>query len=146
MLVANKRQEEGGPMTVDTTVADGWVESFRRASDEDPELQAHGKYYSCAFVLDMQEHSYLVKMNSGKVEEILVDPGPLDERYQFTIRASAETWRNFGKETPPPMYHGIWAASFQRDMSLEGDLLVLMQNLRCVTRQIELLRHTGVPV
>lgn len=133
-------------MTVDTAVADGWVESFRRASDEDPELQAHGKYYSCAFVLDMEEQSYLVKMNAGKVEEILVDPGPLDERYQFTIRASAETWRNFGKETPPPMYHGIWAASFQGDMSLEGDLLVLMQNLRCVTRQIELLRTTGVPV
>jgi hypothetical protein len=44
------------------------------------------------------------------------------------------------------MYHGIWAASFQGDMSLEGDQLVLMQNLRCVTRQIELLRKTGVPV
>ena len=44
------------------------------------------------------------------------------------------------------MYHGIWAASFQRDMSLEGDLLVLMQNLRTLTRQIELLRKTGVPV
>jgi hypothetical protein len=47
---------------------------------------------------------------------------------------------------PPPMYQGIWSASFQRDMSLEGDLLVLMQNLRTVTRQIELLRKTGVPV
>ena len=44
------------------------------------------------------------------------------------------------------MYHGIWSASFQRDMKLEGDLLVLMQNLRVVTRQIELLRKTGVPV
>ena len=44
------------------------------------------------------------------------------------------------------MYHGIWSASFRRDMSLEGDLLVLMQHLRCITRQIELLRKTGVPV
>ncbi len=62
------------------------------------------------------------------------------------IRASAETWRNFAQETPPPMYHGIFAASFQGDMSLEGDLLVLMQNLRCVVRHLELLRETGVPV
>jgi hypothetical protein len=31
-------------------------------------------------------------------------------------------------------------------MKLEGDLLVLMQNLRTLTRQIELLRQTGVPV
>lgn len=131
-------------MTVET--AQGWVEEFRRASDEDEELRAHGKFYSCSFLLDMEEHSYQVRMHAGKVEEILVDPGPLDERYQFAIRASAETWRNFGKEMPPPMYHGIWSASFQRDMKLEGDLLVLMQNLRCVTRQIELLRKTGVPV
>ena len=126
--------------------AQNWVDEFRRASDEDEELQAHGKYYSCNFLLDMEEHQFLVRMHAGKVEEILVDPGPLDARYQFIIRASAETWRNFSKETPPPMYHGIFAASFQRDMSLEGDQLVLMQNLRCVTRQIELLRKTGVPV
>jgi len=131
-------------MAVDT--AQNWVDEFRRASDEDEELQAHGKYYSCNFLLDMEEHQFLVRMHAGKVEEILVDPGPLDARYQFIIRASAETWRNFGKETPPPMYHGIFAASFQGDMSLEGDQLVLMQNLRCVVRQIELLRVTGVPV
>ena len=131
-------------MAVDT--AQNWVDEFRRASDEDEELQAHGKYYSCNFLLDMEEHQFLVRMHAGKVEEILVDPGPLDARYQFIIRASAETWRNFSKEIPPPMYHGIWAASFQGDMRLEGDQLVLMQNLRTVTRQIELLRKTGVPV
>ncbi|HVF00431.1 MAG TPA: hypothetical protein VNA27_03715 [Rubrobacteraceae bacterium] len=133
-------------MTTETLTADRWVDEFTRVSNEDPEIQAHGKYYTCSFLLDMEEHQFLIRMNAGKIEEILVDPGPLDLRYQFIIRASAETWRNFGKETPPPMYHGIWSASFQRDMKLEGDLLVLMQNLRTLTRQIELLRQTGVPV
>lgn len=133
-------------MTTETLTADRWVDEFARVSNEDPEIQAHGKYYTCSFLLDMEEHQFLIRMNAGKIEEILVDPGPLDLRYQFIIRASAETWRNFGKETPPPMYHGIWSASFQRDMKLEGDLLVLMQNLRTLTRQIELLRQTGVPV
>ena len=133
-------------MTVVTDSVQKWVDEFTRASNEDPELQAHGRFYTCTFLLDMEEHTFEVAMHSGKVEEILVDPGPLDKRYQFLIRASAETWRNFGKETPPAMFHGIWAASFQRDMSLEGDLLVLMQNLRTVTRHLELLRVTGVPV
>ena len=131
-------------MVVDT--AQTWVEEFRRTSDEDEELQAHGKYYSCNYLLDMEEHQFLVSMHAGKVEEILIDPGPLDARFQFIIRASAETWRNFAKEIPPPMYHGIWAASFRGDMSIEGDQLVMMQNLRSLTRQIELLRKTGVPV
>ena len=131
-------------MVVDT--AQKWVEEFRRTSDEDEELQAHGKYYSCNYLLDMEEHQFLVSMRAGKVEEILIDPGPLDARFQFIIRASAETWRNFAKEIPPPMYHGIWAASFRGDMSIEGDQLVMMQNLRSLTRQIELLRKTGVPI
>ena len=133
-------------MTAEAAVAGGWIEDFRRASDEDAEIQAHGRYYSCAFLLDMEEHQFLVSMHAGKVEEILIDPGPLDARFQFIIRASAETWRNFAKEIPPPMYHGIWAASFRGDMSIEGDQLVMMQNLRSLTRQIELLRKTGVPV
>jgi hypothetical protein len=131
-------------MAVDT--AQDWVEEFRRTSDEDEELQAHGKYYSCNYLLDMEEHQFLISMHAGKVEEILIDPGPLDARFQFIIRASAETWRNFAKEIPPPMYHGIWAASFRGDMSIEGDQLVMMQNLRTLTRQLELLRKTGVPV
>lgn len=131
-------------MVVDT--AQKWVEEFRRTSDEDEELQAHGKYYSCNYLLDMEEHQFLISMHAGKVEEILIDPGPLDARFQFIIRASAETWRNFAKEIPPPMYHGIWAASFRGDMSIEGDQLVMMQNLRTLTRQLELLRKTGVPV
>jgi hypothetical protein len=29
---------------------------------------------------------------------------------------------------------------------MEGDLLVLMQNLRCFMRHVEILRQTGVPV
>ncbi|AQT82592.1 hypothetical protein B1R94_05800 [Mycolicibacterium litorale] len=123
-----------------------WAESFAQASNGDPEIQAHGKYFTCSYLLDMADHRFVVRMVSGTVVDVAVDPGPLDVPYQFTIRAGAETWRNFGVPVPAPMYHGIWAASFQRDMTLEGDVLVLMQNLRCVTRQIELLRLVGTPV
>jgi hypothetical protein len=70
---------KGGPMAVGT--AEAWVDEFRRVSDEDPEIQAHGKYYSCSFLLDMEEHQFQVVMHAGKVEKLLVDPGPLDERY-----------------------------------------------------------------
>jgi hypothetical protein len=128
------------------TTTDGWVDAFKRATNEDPEIQAHGKYYTCSYLLDMEERSYVVQMESGKVANIYTDAGPLDYRYQFSIHASADTWRKMSVPTPEPMYHGIWAASFQRDMRLEGDLLVMMQNLRCLTRQIELLRQTGAPV
>lgn len=129
-----------------TQTAQQWADAFEQASDQDPEIQAHGKYFTCSYLLDMGTHTFVVEMTTGKVHAITVDPGPLDRPYQFAIRASAKTWQGFGVPVPAPMYHGIWAASFQRDMKLEGDVLVLMQNLRCVTRQIELLRTVGVPV
>jgi hypothetical protein len=133
-------------VTANPQSATDWANAFTEANNADPEIQAHGKYFTCAYLLDMTEHTFVVRMVSGKVVEIAVDPGPLDVAYQFIVRASAETWREFGVETPAPMYHGIWAATFQRDMQLEGDVLVLMQNLRTFTRQIELLRTVGVPV
>jgi hypothetical protein len=132
--------------TAATVPVEDWVRSFTEASDNDAEIQAHGKYFTCGYLLDMADHHFVVRMTSGKVAECAVDPGPLDVGYQFAIRASAETWRGFGTEMPAPMFHGIWAATFRRDMKLEGDVLVLMQNLRCITRQIELLRTVGVPV
>ena len=126
--------------------AEAWAAAFTDASNTYPEIQAHGKYFTCSYLLDATERTYVIQVESGKVTHVTVDPGPLDVAYQFAIRASAETWRGFGEETPAAMFHGIWAASFQRDMKLEGDVLVLMQNLRCITRQVELLRVVGSPV
>ena len=126
--------------------AEAWAAAFTDASNTDREIQAHGKYFTCSYLLDATECTYVIQVESGKVTHVPVNPGPLDVAYQFAIRASAETWRGFGEETPAAMFHGIWAASFQRDMKLEGDLLVLMQNLRCITRQVELLRVVGSPV
>jgi hypothetical protein len=126
--------------------AEAWADAFAEASNTDPEIQAHGKYFTCSYLLDATERSYVVEVQSGRVTNVAVDPGPLDVAYDFAIRASAETWRGFGEPVPAPMYHGIWAATFRRDMRLEGKVLVLMQNLRCITRQIELLRVVGAPV
>lgn len=122
-----------------------WAKEFKATTDTDPELSAHGKYFSCSYLLDMTDKRVIVDMHRGKVENVNTDVQPLDH-YQFALRAPAETWRGMGAEMPEPMYHGIWAASFRKGMTMEGDLLVMMQNLRCLTRQIELLRVTGVPV
>ena len=126
--------------------AQAWADAFAEASNTDPEIQAHGKYFTCSYLLDATERSYVVEVQSGRVTNVTVDPGPLDVAYDFAIRAGAETWRGFGEPVPAPMYHGIWAATFRRDMRLEGKVLVLIQNLRCITRQIELLRVVGAPV
>lgn len=122
-----------------------WASKFRNLTDNDETIQCMGKYYTCRFMYDMQDRKVIVEMHDGKVKEINTDPQPLDP-YDFALRASAQTWREFAKPVPKPMFHGIWAASFCEDLKLEGNLLVLMQNLRNFTAQFELLRKCGVPV
>jgi hypothetical protein len=127
------------------TDVQSWSDSFRQLTDSNPTIQAMGKYFTCTYLLDMESAKFIIEMHDGKVKNININPAPLDA-FQFAIRASAATWRKFGMKIPPPMCHGIWAATFREGMKLEGELLVLMQNLRNITVQIELLRETGVPV
>lgn len=122
-----------------------WSKKYKDATEGDETIGAMAKYFTCSYLLDMEETKVLVRMIDGKVHELIVDPGIL-EAYDFAIRASARTWRKFASPVPPPMCHGIWAATFREDMKLEGDLTVMMQNLRNLTVQLELLRRTGVPV
>ena len=123
----------------------GWASKFKSLTDNDPTVQAMGKYYTCTFMYDMTDRKVIIEMHDGKVKNINTNPQPLDA-YDFALRASAQTWREFGQPVPRPMFHGIWSASFREDLKLEGNLLVLMQNLRNFTVQFELLRKSGVPV
>ena len=122
-----------------------WASKFKNLTDNDETIQCMGRYYTCSFMYDMTDCKVIVEMHDGKVKNINTDPAPLDP-YDFALRASAQTWREFAKPMPKPMFHGIWAASFCEDLKLEGNLLVLMQNLRNFTVQFELLRKCGVPV
>lgn len=131
--------------TAEARAAGEWADRFRQLSDADPVIQAHGKYFSCSYLLDFQQLQMLVRMHGGRAEQVLVDPPPL-EAYDFAIRGDVELWRKFCQPTPPAMYHGLWSATFRSGMRIEGNILTLMQNLMCMTRQMELLRTTGSPV
>lgn len=122
-----------------------WAAKFKDISDSDKTIGAMAKYYTCTYMWDMGDSKVIVEMLDGKVREVNTDPQPLDA-YDFALRASAQTWREFGSPVPKPMFHGIWSASFRKDLKLEGNILIMMQNLRNFTVQFELLRKCGVPV
>ncbi|MFT5810757.1 MAG: hypothetical protein ACJA0I_000705 [Gammaproteobacteria bacterium] len=122
-----------------------WADKYESITNSDQTIAAMAKYYSCSFMFDMESCKVIIEMHDGQVKHINTNPGPLDA-YDFALRASAQTWREFSQPVPKPMFHGIWSASFRRDLKIEGNHLVLMQNLRNFTVQFELLRKSGVPV
>ena len=116
-----------------------WATKYESLTNNDATIGAMAKYYTCSFMFDMAECKVIIEMHDGKVKHINTDPGPLDA-YDFALRASAETWREFSQAMPKPMFHGIWSASFRKDLKIEGNHLVLIKNLRNFTVQFELLR------
>ncbi len=122
-----------------------WADKYASLTNSDETIGAMAKYYTCSFMYDMTDCKVIIEMHDGKVKNMNINPGPLDP-YDFALRASAQTWREFSRPMPKPMYHGIWSASFREDLKIEGNHLVLMKNLRNFTVQFELLRKSGVPV
>ena len=128
-----------------STGIENWAKKYEDLTNGDETIKAMAKYYTCSFMFDMEKAKVIIEMHDGKVKNINTSPSPLDP-YDFALRASAQTWREFGQSMPKPMYHGIWSASFLKDLKIEGNHLILMKNLRNFTVQFELLRKTGVPV
>jgi len=128
-----------------STQVENWAKKYEELTNNDETIKAMAKYYTCSFMFDMESAKVIIEMHDGKVKNINTNPSQLDP-YDFALRASEKTWREFGQPMPKPMYHGIWSASFLRDLKIEGNHLILMQNLRNFTVQFELLRKTGVPV
>ena len=124
---------------------DSWAKKYEDLTNSDKTIGAMAKFYSCSFMFDIEKAKVIIEMHDGKVKNINPNPGPLDA-YDFALRASANTWKEFSLPMPKPMYHGIWSASFRKDLKIEGNHLILMKNLRNFTVQFELLRKTGVPV
>ena len=128
-----------------STEVENWAKKYEDLTNGDETIKAMAKYYTCSFMFDMEKAKVIIEMHDGKVKNINTNPSPLDP-YDFALRASANTWKEFGHPMPKPMYHGIWSASFLKDLKIEGNHLILMKNLRNFTVQFELLRKTGVPV
>ena len=128
-----------------STELESWAKKYEELTNNDETIKAMSKYYTCSFMFDMEKAKVIIEMHDGKIKNININPQALDP-YDFALRASAKTWKEFGQPVPKPMFHGIWSASFQRDLKIEGNHLVLMQNLRNFTVQFELLRKSGVPV
>ena len=128
-----------------STEVENWAKKYEDLTNGDETIKAMAKYYTCTFMFDMEKAKVIIEMYDGKVKSINTSPSPLDP-YDFALRASANTWKEFGQPIPKPMYHGIWSASFLKDLKIEGNHLILMKNLRNFTVQFELLRKTGVPV
>ena len=98
-------------------------------TNADLALVRRGRWVNLTFTLGVGETDYLITINQGKITKIT------ERKLQtiagrFSIRADAPSWCKHWQKTPQRDYHDIFAMLAKGFVTIDGDLVPLMQNLQ----------------
>jgi len=120
-----------------------WLTQYRERVNGDAELNVIGEWFSTTFTLTFGDHRYALKVEKGKIADIIAAPR-LDVRAGFGFAAPIAVWEKFLSPNPPPLFHDFFAMLMRvPEFTLEGDALLAMQNARALHRMMNIMRETG---
>ena len=95
----------------------------------DPALVHRGRWINLTFTLGVGDVDYLITIQRGKIINI-TQRALQTVTGRFSIRAEAHSWRKHWEKIPQRDYHDIFAMLAKGIISIDGDLLPLIQNLQ----------------
>jgi hypothetical protein len=118
------------------------VEALMARVNADEALVHRGRFLTTTFLLEIGQSAWLISIFEGRI--VSVTPGPfVMPSSSFALRASEEEWKKFWSLRPPPGSNDLMALIKRRALKAEGDLQVLMANLRYFKEALAKLRQTG---
>ncbi len=119
-----------------------WVKKWQDAVNKNGPMSWIGKHFTADLLFGFGDKEYVVSFQKGKLAELSDTLGP-ETRYQLAIRGPAESWAKFCQKVPPPMYNDLWAMAhpLHGRVKLEGDQMVLWQNMRALMWALDRMRE-----
>jgi len=119
-----------------------WMENWQKLVNNNGPMSWIGKHMTTNLLFGFGETEYVVEFHKGKIAAIESDFNP-ETCYQLAIKGPAESWAKFCQEVPPPMYNDIWAMAhpLHGRLTLEGDQMVLWQNMRALCWALDRMRE-----
>ena len=120
-----------------------WMTEFQEKVNADAELSVIGDWFDTAFAVTVDDKSFVLHVDHGRISRIVEDPG-LDVRCAFGMRAPGPVWGKFLARDPEPLFHDFFAMLMRvPEFRLEGDTMVAMQNARALHRMMNIMREMG---
>jgi hypothetical protein len=120
-----------------------WLEQVTKRVNDDVEMALIGRHFNVSISFTFGDERHDLVIDEGKVVD-LRHGEKIDHRVDFGFRASNETWDKFFQNPPPPLYNSIFAMIMRiSDFHVDGDSLVFAQNVRAVSRLLDIMQTEG---
>lgn len=119
-----------------------WVDAWIEAINSDGEVNRLGKWFDARVLFDFGGDRYILRFVSGKVTDVIASP-IWDKAWDFGVKASKECWEKSRMDPPPPFYQDIFGMMWNHGMTLEGDVVKAMQNIRALKLVLALMKRVA---
>jgi hypothetical protein len=115
------------------------IEQLEGRVNDDAGLVRRGRYLTTTLLLEVGSTGWLISIFEGRIVSVTKGPFVMPSSV-FALRAPEEEWRKFWSPRPPPGSNDLMALIKRRVLKAEGNLQVLMANLRYFKEALAKLR------
>lgn len=108
-----------------------WVSRWVEEINDDPQIQRIGRFFEGRMCIEFDDDKFVLHIVGGKVINTLTNP-IWDKPFDFKIAATTETWQRSAEEVPRPFYQDIFGMMWNHGMTVEGNVVLAMQNIRAL--------------
>ena len=116
------------------------INELKELVNRNAALTRRGKWVNLSFIFGIGNDDYLINVAKGKIEEVRKRTLPT-ECGEFSIRATKNAWQEHWQHMPKRDYHDIWSMLPKKLITLDGNLIPLIQNLQFFKDLIASLRE-----
>ncbi len=105
------------------------IEQWINIVNSNQKLVDNGKWLNISFTFGYGNNDYLFEINNGRI--LSISRRDLQTKSGiFKIHANPKSWEKHWLTIPPRDYHDIFAMLAKKIVTIDGNLIPLMQNLQ----------------
>ena len=105
------------------------IYEWKNIVNSNKKLVDNGKWLNLTFTFGYGNNDYLFEINNGRI--LSINRRDLQTKSGiFKIHADTKSWEKHWLTIPPRDYHDIFAMLAKKIVSIDGNLIPLMQNLQ----------------
>lgn len=131
-------------MSVDRQLLRSKLDQMATALASRAHLGRIGALFSETVLIDVEGAEFYLSFEKGRLTSIVEGPS-LKTPWRFGLRVKDDALRKFWEKVPRPGYHDIFGLVKYGHARIDGDILILVKNLRFFKEFIALGRAGEVP-